>query len=64
MVSIAAGTAIVVEFRIGKIKENVDMSGPRSIARRFLIGNVGRVARAAAGRAGREILAKGALCRS
>jgi hypothetical protein len=49
MVSIAAGTTIVVEFRVGKIKENVDMPGPRSIAKGVPPGN--------ADRNGREIFA-------
>jgi hypothetical protein len=55
---------IVVEFQIGKIKENVDMPGPRSIARRVPPGIVGGAARAGDGRVGREILTRDALCRS
>jgi hypothetical protein len=54
-------TAIVVEFKIAKIKENVDMSGPRSIARRFPLATDRRAALAADGGVDREILAKGAL---
>jgi len=42
MVSIAAGPTIVVEFRFSKIKENVDMAGPRSIARGVPLGTAGR----------------------
>ena len=35
---------VVVELIIAKIKENVDMSGPRSIARRFPLGTAGGAA--------------------
>jgi len=44
MVSIAAVTPLVVEFRNGKIKENVDMPGSRSIARLSSLGIGGGVA--------------------
>ena len=56
MVSIAAGTPIVVEFQIDKIKENVDMAGSRSIARLVPRGTAGRTAVVAAGRGDGEIL--------
>jgi hypothetical protein len=56
MVSIAAGTPTVVEFRIGKIKENIDMAGPQSIARDVPPGAAGGAADDAAGRDGREFL--------
>jgi hypothetical protein len=42
MVSIAAGTAIVVELRTTKIKENVDTPGRRSVARHFSLGTADR----------------------
>ncbi len=56
--------AIVVEFRIPEIKENVDMSGLRSIARRFPLGTVAGASRAGDDRVGAEILAKDPPCRS
>jgi hypothetical protein len=52
MVSIATGTAIVVELCLWKIKENVDMAGRRSVARHFSLGTGDTALPGGAGRGG------------